>query len=52
MSFQGGDAERRFAVMFELMVMGVLGGLAALVGFQAYEAYKNRSEGLHDHYHE
>ena len=38
--------------MFELMVMGILGGLAALVAFEIYQEVKGSSSDLHDRYHE
>lgn len=37
--------------MFSLMVMGILGGLAALVAFEIYQEVKGSSETLHDRYH-
>jgi hypothetical protein len=38
--------------MFNLMVFGILTGLVGIIAFQAIEAIRSGSEGLHDHYHE
>lgn len=38
--------------MFSMMVMGILGGLTALVAFELYQEVKGSSEALHDRYHE
>ncbi|MGF6275618.1 hypothetical protein ABIB38_004019 [Massilia sp. UYP11] len=38
--------------MLELMVMGILTGLAALVAFEIYQEVRGSSSKLHDRYHE
>ena len=38
--------------MFSMMVMGILGGLTALIAFELYQEAKGSSEALHDRYHE
>ncbi|MEH6434365.1 hypothetical protein [Massilia sp. DD77] len=52
MDLQGGDAERRLAVMFNVLVFGILSGLVGIVAFQAIEAIRSGSDGLYDHYHQ
>ena len=46
------DAGRRLEQMFSLMVMGILGGLTALVAYEIYQEVRGSSEALHDRYHE
>jgi len=38
--------------MFDMMVMGILGGLAALVAFEIYQEVRGSSRHLEDRYHE
>ena len=38
--------------MLDLMVMGILSGLAALVAFEIYQEIQGSSSDLHDRYHE
>jgi hypothetical protein len=38
--------------MFDMMVMGILGGLAALVAFEIYQEVRGSSKSLEDRYHE
>ena len=38
--------------MLDLMVMGILSGLAALVAFEIYQEIRGSSSDLHDRYHE
>lgn len=38
--------------MLDLMVMGILSGLAALVAFEIYQEVRGNSSDLHDRYHE
>jgi len=38
--------------MLDLMVMGILSGLAALVAFEIYQEVRGSSSELHDRYHE
>jgi len=38
--------------MLELMVIGILGGLAALVAFEIYQEVRGSASNLHDRYHE
>ena len=38
--------------MLDLMVMGILSGLAALVAFEIYQEVRGGSSDLHDRYHE
>jgi len=38
--------------MLDLMVMGILSGLAALVAFEIYQEIHGSSSDLHDRYHE
>jgi len=38
--------------MLDLMVMGILSGLAALVAFEIYQEIRGSSDSLHDRYHE
>lgn len=38
--------------MLDLMVMGILSGLAALVAFEIYQEVRGSSGDLHDRYHE
>ena len=38
--------------MLDMMVMGILGGLAALVAFEIYQEVRGSSRQLEDRYHE
>jgi hypothetical protein len=38
--------------MLDMMVMGILGGLAALVAFEIYQEVRGSSRHLEDRYHE
>ncbi|WP_343027703.1 hypothetical protein [Massilia sp. MP_M2] len=38
--------------MLDMMVMGILGGLAALVAFEIYQEVRGSSRQLKDRYHE
>lgn len=38
--------------MVSMMVMGILGGLAALVAFEIYQEVRGSSGDLQDRYHE
>jgi hypothetical protein len=38
--------------MLDMMVMGILGGLAALVAFEIYQEVRGSSRKLEDRYHE
>lgn len=38
--------------MLDLMVVGILSGLAALVAFEIYQEVRGSSNDLHDRYHE
>ena len=38
--------------MLDLMVIGILSGLAALVAFEIYQEVRGSSSDLHDRYHE
>jgi hypothetical protein len=38
--------------MLDMMVMGILGGLAALVAFEIYQEVRGSSRELKDRYHE
>ncbi len=38
--------------MFDMMVMGILGGLAVLVAFEIYQEVRGSSKSLEDRYHE
>ncbi len=38
--------------MLDLMVIGILSGLAALVAFEIYQEVRGSSDSLHDRYHE
>ena len=38
--------------MFDLMVMGILSGLAVLVAFEIFQEARGASRPLHDRYHE
>ncbi len=38
--------------MFNMMVFGILTGLAGLVAFEIFQEIRGGSEHLHDHYHE
>jgi len=39
-------------MVFDLMVMGILSGLAGLVAFEIYQEVRGSSTSLHDRYHE
>jgi len=39
-------------MVFDLMVMGILSGLAGLVAFEIYQEVRGSSRSLHDRYHE
>ena len=39
-------------MMLDMMVMGILGGLAALVAFEIYQEVRGSSMSLEDRYHE
>jgi hypothetical protein len=50
---KGGIAQRRLKSMIESLILyGVLGGIAALVFFEAIEVARKSSGKLHDRYHE
>jgi len=38
--------------MLEMMVLGILGGLVALVAFEIYQEARGSSQALEDRYHE
>lgn len=38
--------------MLELMMMGMLAGLATMVAFEIYQEVRGSSTALHDRYHE
>lgn len=38
--------------MLDMMVMGILGGLAALVAFEIYQEVRGSARQLEDRYHE
>jgi len=38
--------------MLDMMVMGILGGLAALVAFEIFQEIRGSSKPLNDRYHE
>ena len=38
--------------MLDMMVMGILGGLAALVAFEIYQEVRGSARQLDDRYHE
>lgn len=53
LSWYGGDAERRLKQMvFDVMVMAILSGLAGLVAFEIYQEIKGSGKSLQDRYHE
>jgi hypothetical protein len=38
--------------MFEILVFGILTGLAGLVAFEIWQEARGSRNGLYDHYHE
>jgi len=39
-------------MVFDLMVLGILSGLAGLVAFEIYQEVRGSSQALQDRYHE
>jgi len=49
----GGFAQRRLkSMIYEVIITGILGGIAALVLFEAISEARKTSDKLHDRYHE
>lgn len=47
-----GAAEKRSTIMFDLLAMGMLGGLAGLVIYEIIDEVRGGISKLRDHYHE